>query len=371
MERLPNPATGFAGDRHWYQTDGLDSVVALTDESGEISDALLYEEYGKQLVSMSELQVFAYTGQDYDIETGLYHFYARYYDPSTGFWLQKDEWLLSNVSLTSSLYAYVENGATNYVDIYGFKKGWLNKTWNNALDWVNNKTEEAKKGIHDFGQNAGEQVERGLDTAKRKVEGLNEEVFGTGGIFEYQSPAYNIVKIVEWPKGDFSSKDFERFLESSMGILSADISGIGFKKVLGKEVQGDIAELISKKALGGSDSMLTKFFSPECAGEKVVDDEKDIYRLDEFFLDLADILLPFPLDFGVSELQQIPVYDEDNQVCRVITDDSEKPEVWQDPSISEVIGWYKYIRNSLQDSAEHLDCEDGWYCQPQSPRCDQ
>ncbi|MCP4591616.1 MAG: RHS repeat protein, partial [bacterium] len=49
MERLPNPATGFAGDRYWYQTDGLDSVAALTDEVGDVASPYLYDEYGRML----------------------------------------------------------------------------------------------------------------------------------------------------------------------------------------------------------------------------------------------------------------------------------------------------------------------------------
>lgn len=123
MERLPNPDTGFAGDCHWYQLDGLDSVVALTDANGEISDALLYEEYGQQLVGMSELQVFAYTAQDYDVETGLYHFYARYYDANTGVWLTQDEYRGRVESVTSlSRYLYVSDNPVTKLDSMGYKE---------------------------------------------------------------------------------------------------------------------------------------------------------------------------------------------------------------------------------------------------------
>ena len=90
MERLPNPTTGFAGDRYWYEADGLDSIVALTDESGDLVTPYLYDEYGRMLAGTADLQIFAYTAQDYDPETGLYHFYARYYDPARGVWLTQD-----------------------------------------------------------------------------------------------------------------------------------------------------------------------------------------------------------------------------------------------------------------------------------------
>lgn len=120
MERLPNPATGFPGDRHWYQSDGLDSVVALTDESGALASPFLYDEYGQMLAGTTELQVFAYTGQDYDGETGLVHFYARYYDPSLGIWLTQDTWYgLITSPVTLNRYLYVVASPISYNDIDG------------------------------------------------------------------------------------------------------------------------------------------------------------------------------------------------------------------------------------------------------------
>jgi RHS repeat-associated protein len=122
MERLPILGSGFAGDRHWYQSDGLDSVVALTDESGALSDALLYEEYGQQLVGMSDLQIFAYTGQDYDVETELYHFYARYYDSDKGIWTKPDPYRYPvNSEFVFGSYGYVEQNPVNFRDLLGFR----------------------------------------------------------------------------------------------------------------------------------------------------------------------------------------------------------------------------------------------------------
>jgi RHS repeat-associated protein len=122
MERLPNAETGFAGDRHWYQSDGLDSVVALTDESGDLASPFLYDEYGQMLAGSTELQVFAYTAQDYDVETGLVHFYARYYDAGRGVWLTLDpeRGILWN-PLTLRRYQFVYNNPVNLVDVMGFE----------------------------------------------------------------------------------------------------------------------------------------------------------------------------------------------------------------------------------------------------------
>jgi RHS repeat-associated protein len=121
MERLPNPATGFVGDRHWYQSDGLDSVVALTDESGNLASPYLYDEYGGMLVGMTELQLFAYAMQDYDPETKSYHFYARYFESGRGVWLTQDDYR-GTYSKPASLhrYSYVESNPISGIDQLGY-----------------------------------------------------------------------------------------------------------------------------------------------------------------------------------------------------------------------------------------------------------
>ncbi|MFP4394542.1 MAG: RHS repeat-associated core domain-containing protein, partial [Anaerolineales bacterium] len=132
MERLPNPATGFAGDRHWYQSDGLDSVVALADESGDVASPFLYDEYGQMLVGMTELQVFAYTGQDYDVETGLYHFYARYYDSRLAQWLSLDSHRgRPDRPLSMHRYSYVLVNPVKYVDSRGYSSSLADPTPSN------------------------------------------------------------------------------------------------------------------------------------------------------------------------------------------------------------------------------------------------
>ena len=166
MERLPNAETGFAGDRHWYQLDGLDSVVALTDESGEISDALLYEEYGQQLVGMSELQVFAYTGQDYDVETGLYHFYARYYDARFGVWLMRDD----VVTPCRGNYQYVDNNPVTFVDVLGY----LRLPWDDKSDKIRDSLREIGNEII---KATGRVIVRAVDRAvNRTVNSVKESI---------------------------------------------------------------------------------------------------------------------------------------------------------------------------------------------------
>lgn len=174
MERLPNAATGFAGDRYWYQTDGLDSIVALTDESGNLVSPLLYDEYGNQLAGSTDLQLFTYTAQDFDAETGLIHFYARYYDPQTGVWLSQDVWRGRETNpSTLHRYSYISGRAISAFDVFGFAECadlgcHLSSFW---------------EGIKETGRNVKATVETTYEVYKN---GLTKDFWGTDNQYTYQ-----------------------------------------------------------------------------------------------------------------------------------------------------------------------------------------
>ncbi|ACL26414.1 RHS repeat-associated core domain-containing protein [Chloroflexus aggregans] len=117
MERLDT------GSTYWFQTDGLDSIVGITDEGGNLVGQMLYDEYGQRLAGDPTLQRFAFTAQAYDAETGFVHFHARLYDPARGVWLSPDPYR-GNIALPNSLhrYGYVANNPTGWIDAWGYDR---------------------------------------------------------------------------------------------------------------------------------------------------------------------------------------------------------------------------------------------------------
>ena len=61
--------------------------------------------------------IFAYTGQMWDADAGLYYYHARWYDPHTGRFLSQDP--LSFAAGDSNLYRFVRNSPTNFIDPSG------------------------------------------------------------------------------------------------------------------------------------------------------------------------------------------------------------------------------------------------------------
>jgi RHS repeat-associated protein len=91
----PNIDEPLAMDRSgtidYYEQDGLGSVTSLTASSGSVAQSYTYDSFGNQTASSASLtNYFRYTGREFDTETNLYYYRARYYDPTTGRFLSED-----------------------------------------------------------------------------------------------------------------------------------------------------------------------------------------------------------------------------------------------------------------------------------------
>jgi RHS repeat-associated protein len=97
----------------YYHQDGLGSVVGLTNQTGGTDGTARYDAWGNTLASTGPIPLYGYSGREPD-ETGLLYYRARYYDPTTGRFLQRDPIELEEGDLHP--YAYVDNNPTNLVD---------------------------------------------------------------------------------------------------------------------------------------------------------------------------------------------------------------------------------------------------------------
>ena len=118
-DRVDQPLTmERGGQSYFYHTDHLGSIRLVTDAAGAVVNSYDYDAYGNfEAISETVASLYAYTGREYDGESGLYYVRARYYDPQTGRFLSEDP--IGFAAADANLYRYVFNNPTNLTDPSG------------------------------------------------------------------------------------------------------------------------------------------------------------------------------------------------------------------------------------------------------------
>lgn len=109
---------------HTYNHDGIGSVAAVTDASGQPAWTYTYEPFGRARTQTpaspdAPANPMRFTGELHDTETDLYHLRARQYDPATGRFTRTDPVSLPLTQPHISAYAYAANRPTVLIDPSG------------------------------------------------------------------------------------------------------------------------------------------------------------------------------------------------------------------------------------------------------------
>ncbi len=103
---------------YYYHADGLGSIIAITDSIGRVVQRYEYDSFGNITYQQDPnfLQPYTYTGREYDPESGLYYYRARYYDAKVGRFISEDP---IGFDGGINFYSYVGNDPINYNDPTG------------------------------------------------------------------------------------------------------------------------------------------------------------------------------------------------------------------------------------------------------------
>jgi len=101
----------------YYHADGLGSVVKETNQAGAVTNTLRYDAWGN--IEAGARDGYAFTGREWDPETGLYYYRARYYDPRAGRFISEDP---IGFGGGPNSYGYVDGGPANFADPSGLQK---------------------------------------------------------------------------------------------------------------------------------------------------------------------------------------------------------------------------------------------------------
>jgi len=119
------------GATSYYQADGLGSVTSLTNAAGAAAQAYTYDSFGNIVATTGSLtNSFRYTGREFDPETSLYYYRARYYDQGTGRFISEDRLRLKG---GLNFYRYASNNPIKSKDPYGLMT--LNLGGTGSVGW--------------------------------------------------------------------------------------------------------------------------------------------------------------------------------------------------------------------------------------------
>ena len=156
--------TAHHEDIFFYHSDHLGSTSYITDAKANITQFDAYLPYGELLVdehSSSEEMPYKFNGKEFDQETGLYYYGARYMNPITGLWYGVDA--LAEKYPSVGGYVYCVDNPVRYTDPMG-----MEIEEGNLKEWVNLKQKIER-------QRDNLQTDINKLNAKARVKGWNSE----------------------------------------------------------------------------------------------------------------------------------------------------------------------------------------------------
>ena len=126
------------GTTYYYVKNLHDDVLGILDADGVLVVSYTYDSWGRQInctgpmaSTVGEVNPYRYRSYRYDSEIGLYYLNSRYYDPSTGRFINADNASIIDGAnahmLENNLYAYCFNNPINSQDDEGTWPNWLKK----------------------------------------------------------------------------------------------------------------------------------------------------------------------------------------------------------------------------------------------------
>ncbi len=257
--RVDEPqSTWFAdssGDFLYYHADHLGSMSVVTDALGALREERTFYPFGETRIEADQSRfdtAYKYNDKERDIESRLYYYGARYYDPSLGRWTSPDPLFLDlpekciESLAECNLYAYALNNPLSFTDPTGKAAANQIRRFFKGQERAAEANAEYYIGKGDYVRGGVWLLEAALNTFAKNVTPTDEEVAASGPA----APAAGLVgrglpvltRGVKSRIGPFLSRSFSRvkkFATKSVGNFTRKISpsDLGVKGNL-KELRG-------------------------------------------------------------------------------------------------------------------------------------
>jgi len=150
--------TGTTSAPYYFHTNAIGSTTAVTDANGDVVESVDYDLYGMPTFKSPDGTVLSkssignnilFQGREYDEESNLYYYRARYYDPIMGRFLQTDPMGYKD---SMNLYQGFNMNPVNFVDPLGLD--WAEYT-SQIITWYGGEPNDRSKPIERFPATSG------------------------------------------------------------------------------------------------------------------------------------------------------------------------------------------------------------------------
>lgn len=213
----------------WTLTDHQNTVRDLADSNGTILNHRTFDSFGSitSETNPNVDHIFAYTGREFDQETGLSYYRARYYDNKAARFVSEDP--IGFEGQDANLYRYLGNSPANFVDPSGNFSFNPQTAINFAINTVQtiNQAKNFTQQLGDFVNNTSQQVINSATNLGQQV--VN---FGTDLAKQVSATTTNIITQV----GDFSGNLAQQAAEQVGQIIQPTEDGGIRLQAFGEEV---------------------------------------------------------------------------------------------------------------------------------------
>lgn len=119
LARSSGYSAGNWTTHHFYHADGNGNITYLVDSSQALAASYRYDPFGNTISSSGPIaatNLYRFSSQLIDLNTGMYAYLYRFYDPSLQRWLNRDP---IGEPGGLNLYVYVWNNSIRYSDAFG------------------------------------------------------------------------------------------------------------------------------------------------------------------------------------------------------------------------------------------------------------
>jgi len=133
------------GNTGYYERDGLGSVTSLSSAAGSLAQTYTFDSFGNQTASSGALtNPFRYTAREFDQETGLHFYRARYLDSGNGRFISQDP---IGYNGGMNVYRYVKNNPILFTDPLGLCDVTRIKLWSSDEVTIGNPVSDWKLSV--------------------------------------------------------------------------------------------------------------------------------------------------------------------------------------------------------------------------------